>query len=909
MLRKTRAKNLFLFGVVVLAVFVFVPAFFTALGQEDTAIPNIPNEPEEPSPPSPTPPGQPAILKVESNISEVQILNVDIGYDNAAGTTDYEVRKTGGAIEALLGVNPNFNPSGYIFDRWSGCDSIVSSDKYDRYDSVCRVIVSGGQTKTITANYVSAPPSPPSPPPSCQDIVLTATPSEGKSPLEVTLTLDARSFISCSVMDALGPRDAKSPGKETSRIEATFIIDPVNYPSIHYYSPPTLWYTDNEDIDALFSAWLDKYGVYSVKDTYYDIPYLGYPQPTPVKGQVSGSFVDNYTKTGGYFSSDTTASFTFTGAPVTIDYFLANGYTKISNLIVGESANLTWKTTNAKKCFSLVGVNDPSGGQNDWKSDFSQKLSQADPGFPVTFSKSGDYELGLSCNPTKTVEVEVAEASTPKAILYVESSGANSVPIDNAPSDILFTFYDDAAGTTNYEAYDTTGDKIVNALLEAKSPAPNGYVFSSWDGCDSHVLSHDQFCRVTVPDKATTTVTASYVAPPEPLTVLTVESSGAYGVWIEHKSGLPKDGGYTTYIATSTDAFADAKLKAPGTAVYGGQNYSFDKWEGCKSTSGVECVVDVPDGTEKTIKAVYRSADKAVLYVNSSGASEASIQENAGPEDLDCGGTTDYKREYATSTLSCNLVAYPKDGYLFVNWTDCDSSGPGGSCNVEVKVGESQTVTANYRTYVATLVVRSGGVDGVAINGTPPALGGRTSNYSYTKTSISSISGKLVAPGTSGTGKFSAWLGCDDATGDTCEVDVALDEVQTVTADYLVPPDDKKPACSDGADNDGDGFIDLADPGCVDASDNSEVDPSSKPACSDGIDNDGDKLIDYGNDPGCTSAGDTDETNVEGDKPACSDGIDNDNDGFTDYPFDIGCGSAAENDENINFLRRFIREL
>ncbi|MEM8609208.1 MAG: hypothetical protein AAGF92_19050 [Myxococcota bacterium] len=46
-------------------------------------------------------------------------------------------------------------------------------------------------------------------------------------------------------------------------------------------------------------------------------------------------------------------------------------------------------------------------------------------------------------------------------------------------------------------------------------------------------------------------------------------------------------------------------------------------------------------------------------------------------------------------------------------------------------------------------------------------------------------------------------------------------------------------ACSDGIDNDGDGAIDTADPGCEDADGDIE-----NPACSDGYDNDGDGLID-----------------------------------------------------------------
>lgn len=90
----------------------------------------------------------------------------------------------------------------------------------------------------------------------------------------------------------------------------------------------------------------------------------------------------------------------------------------------------------------------------------------------------------------------------------------------------------------------------------------------------------------------------------------------------------------------------------------------------------------------------------------------------------------------------------------------------------------------------------------------------------------------------------------------------------------VVPP---SPQCSDGVDNDGDGRVDFpADPGCSSASDDSESpDPSSvppaaaaptsppgkasfTPQCADGRDNDGDGAIDL-KDPGCGTAGDNNE--------------------------------------------------
>ena len=63
------------------------------------------------------------------------------------------------------------------------------------------------------------------------------------------------------------------------------------------------------------------------------------------------------------------------------------------------------------------------------------------------------------------------------------------------------------------------------------------------------------------------------------------------------------------------------------------------------------------------------------------------------------------------------------------------------------------------------------------------------------------------------------------------------------------------PQCSDGDDNDGDGLIDLEDPGCDDALDNDE----RQRQCADGEDNDGDGLTDFPSDPGCGSPNDNDE--------------------------------------------------
>ncbi len=107
-------------------------------------------------------------------------------------------------------------------------------------------------------------------------------------------------------------------------------------------------------------------------------------------------------------------------------------------------------------------------------------------------------------------------------------------------------------------------------------------------------------------------------------------------------------------------------------------------------------------------------------------------------------------------------------------------------------------------------------------------------------------------------------------------------------------------ACADGEDNDGDGFIDLMDPGCEALADVDEVDPEQPPECADGEDNDRDGRADYPDDLDCSAAGDPEERP----RPVCSDGLDNDGDGLIDFPQDPGCLSPeGENEFDLEACR------
>jgi hypothetical protein len=113
----------------------------------------------------------------------------------------------------------------------------------------------------------------------------------------------------------------------------------------------------------------------------------------------------------------------------------------------------------------------------------------------------------------------------------------------------------------------------------------------------------------------------------------------------------------------------------------------------------------------------------------------------------------------------------------------------------------------------------------------------------------------------------------------------------------------ERATCSNGIDDDNDGWIDLLDPGCSFPEDSDEFNGATVFACSNGIDDDNDTLID-GKDSGCANWQDNNETLSVIDFFACSNGIDDDNDGFIDYPLDAGCSSLEDNTETGEELNR-----
>jgi len=102
-------------------------------------------------------------------------------------------------------------------------------------------------------------------------------------------------------------------------------------------------------------------------------------------------------------------------------------------------------------------------------------------------------------------------------------------------------------------------------------------------------------------------------------------------------------------------------------------------------------------------------------------------------------------------------------------------------------------------------------------------------------------------------------------------------------------------ACADASDNDGDGLVNLLDPGCASAFDVSER--SASLPCDDGFDNDGDALVDAkalpaGGDPVCVTPAFLREYS------ACQDGQNNDGALGTDFDGGVSILGAGNGDPN-----------
>ncbi|MEX2436719.1 MAG: NBR1-Ig-like domain-containing protein, partial [Candidatus Paceibacterota bacterium] len=307
------------------------------------------------------------------------------------------------------------------------------------------------------------------------------------------------------------------------------------------------------------------------------------------------------------------------------------------------------------------------------------------------------------------------------------------------------------------------------------------------------------------------------------------------GVTISQISGSPSGmGGLTHYKRIIDNNKIDtAKLRAEKT--FSGSDFS--QWEGCSDTSnnGIDCLISVDQGDEKTIRAYYEEVpenlDSAFIsqnvpkQVEPGETFEVSIRmRNTGdiswtqserfrlgsqnPRDNNTWGVT---REVVSRTINPN-----KDNTFNFDVTAPSSPGTYNfqwrmvqervawfgdlTNNVRIKVQSEEQVNfcdenPNHSDCIddpeppqssATLNVNSSNTSsGVSITGTGNLNSGNTP-YSINKTT--NLSGSLIAKPTASNGNvFKNWSGCDSPSGTSCRVSVSTGNSKTVTAIYEQP--------------------------------------------------------------------------------------------------------------------------
>lgn len=133
------------------------------------------------------------------------------------------------------------------------------------------------------------------------------------------------------------------------------------------------------------------------------------------------------------------------------------------------------------------------------------------------------------------------------------------------------------------------------------------------------------------------------------------------------------------------------------------------------------------------------------------------------------------------------------------------------------------------------------------------------------------------------------WL---DSGNDWNEDMTLISECGYVCCEWFNGVDDETDWVAEGfCDASGIDTLILVEDDCV----ATEVGNETLVACNDGIDNDGDGLTDYGQDPGCSAADDSSETDTN---YVCDDGLDNDGDGLTDSE-DLGCCDPTSSSEQL----------
>ncbi len=329
---------------------------------------------------------------------------------------------------------------------------------------------------------------------------------EGVSPLDAVIEVDARDHLRCVINDYYIPLVNEYKNSSFSSVTlsqdylvstgdgSTFIFSP--------WLPFFMWVPINDPTEL--ENYIQWRGLQYVSHSYSPGENMSY-----INGQIDiqATVTNMGTLPWSSWSRDLSSAsadawLTIKEPTASVD-LKADGMNGPISKVTGQSAILTWTSENVEEGCSSYQSGDKEA--TNWPELVSQDIQKLVPGVSVTFPEAGTYKLGLSCNPTDEVQINVTEPAVEPATLNVKSIPITGIPITNASGDPGF---DPAAGTTDYNF---GSDKAINSILEAPLNS-NGYIFSSWSNCNGN-MSADRTCHVTVAKGVTKTVTASYFSP------------------------------------------------------------------------------------------------------------------------------------------------------------------------------------------------------------------------------------------------------------------------------------------------------------------------------------------------------------------------------------------------------------
>ncbi len=194
-------------------------------------------------------------------------------------------------------------------------------------------------------------------------------------------------------------------------------------------------------------------------------------------------------------------------------------------------------------------------------------------------------------------------------------------------------------------------------------------------------------------------------------------------------------------------------------------------------------VIYVADKTEVVAFGPTGGEEGPTLLIIKNGPGEGTVTggSTTEPDAIDCGSTCE--AEFPPGTM-VTLIAEPKIGSAFKNWSGCDSvEGPEGKiCKIEVTKNAAVTATFIKR----TLTVHKDGPGAATISSDPAGIDcGATCEGAFGDSETVTLAASVPSGS-----KLKGWTGCDEVFGPEYEEEckVTMNEDRSVTAHVAIQP-------------------------------------------------------------------------------------------------------------------------